>query len=613
MSGSPHSYSEKSSHILDFLIKAKWPLFVMWVILFRLPHILLADNRLDGDGAHFWIVMEYILAGKGFYLLSFGVNHVGMTESFLSLPFIPIVGHSQTAYQLALASIFLFYSIIIYRLTKQFYGQRPAHFSLLLMAIPHPFVNFYSLRAYGGHILSIALALLALHLWALWLARAPAAVENRTTIPGSAGMLRTLRLEFSALAVLRSLGLGCLLGFAVYTSRLSSMSVAALLLAWLVHALWQRRLSLLVYLVLGLIGAGIGMIPWFVGMALQPVEIHYAQKFALSFADVGNKLWVIVKGILPGMLDVVHAPGIEESGFRPDKGARTVLFAWQIIMMAPALLGAGVLVASLIDYLRGKATPTYGILFAAIFCANLGAVLLSSQPITVQHPLVAMLEGDDVLLPISLRYFLPTFMALPPLFALLASGDLRLPPKWVEMLPWARRIPTYAARLYLIGHVIVYSLGYVRGYQPNSTLYHLTGDGGGKQVYSYLKQKNISHCVAHFWVANNLVYYSRLNLTATPLHGWPEAGLVKHPEFEREVLTRRQGIECVIEPKVLAASLRSDDPNARFVRPYEWQGHKLTTDLRIIEHKIIGQWLVLLVREEPGSIARRRSIVQEKE
>ena len=118
--------------------------------------------RLDSDGAHHWIVIDYILTGKSVALHPYGLTHLGITDFIFSIPFSLLLGHTQYSYQLMLHLVFLLLSFSIYKITQFAYGQKASDYSLLLLALPNPILYHFLVRPYGGHLLGSVIVILSL-------------------------------------------------------------------------------------------------------------------------------------------------------------------------------------------------------------------------------------------------------------------------------------------------------------------------------------------------------------------------------------------------------------------------------------------------------------------
>jgi hypothetical protein len=559
-----------------------WPVFAVWVFLFRLPHLLLAPNRFDGDSAHHWLVMEYNLAGAGPYLQPFGSDHMGITEFLLSWIFLPFLGHTPAAYELGLTVAFLIFAAGVYLVTRQHYGNRAACASLLLLALPSPLISFLSVRAYGGHVLSMGMALVA-----LWYA------------------VRTIRGKG---ALWHWVILGILCGLTLYTHRLAAIVLAgSLVYAVLLH--WKREKLVVSIGRAAFLGTGflIGVIPIYLAARLRPMEVGYKVPFVFSLENLQSNIHALVTTMIPVALDAVYMPGIEEGGFRPDKGLRSIISFWQILILLLALPPGWVVIQRLIGVLRGRIAPTYGVFFLAVLGINTLSVLVTSIPMNasqmVSNPLLrALIASNDTTLPMAMRFFLPVAAVVPPLLAALLAGQYATPRLRGKM----RVVKFKAPVLYAAGHFLIYILAYGRGYMPGAPMYTVEGAPGASRITEVLQARGVKRCVANFWVAYPIMLMSKKQITANPVHWIPDLSISRHPEFERQIASNPEGIECIIQnPMLLPPEFRGNPAQIHYATRINGQPVQMT--FSVLHRELISGWDVILVKESPASVSGRLS------
>ncbi len=378
--------------LLETLQQYRWPFFILWTMLFRLPHILGADRRLDGDGAHHWLVMDRIYRGEAFVLHPHGMDHIGLGEFLLAAPFVPRVGHTQFAYQLGLCVVFWLTAWPLFLFARRAYGRAAASWTLLLLALAHPFVQFISLRPYGGHLLCNALGLLVLYLW--W---RRVAMRDTSNTPMASGSRDTLYW----------LGTGALAGIALYTNRLYLILFAAHLGGWSLHALTRRDARCFGALLIFGLGFALGGTPQWLGSYFEPFAPNYPNaSFQPGLENLQANATVFVSTLLPNLLDILNLDVFSEAGFVPPGDVKKLVPVWQLFLVLAAVPVLLRLIPRGIQYLLGRANLTVGVLAVAVIAANTLAILITELPIWG----------------FSARYLLGSVLILVPIYAAFAAG-----------------------------------------------------------------------------------------------------------------------------------------------------------------------------------------------
>lgn len=540
--------------MLDHLRRFKWFYYSAWVVAFRLPHFFRADARLDGDGALHWIVMENILRGEVFALHPYGYDHLGLTEFFLAFLFVPFTGHTQLAYQLALTVVFFATALAAYLVAQTAFSQRAADRVLLLTALPHAFIQFMSVRPFGGHLLCATLGL-----WAIWC---------------------WLKFRESARAPAAMIAVGLLCGLAIYTNRIALMMVAALYGVWLLE-LAVRRGRGAGGICFSLAGLGAGLLPVALGWIWQPYPNIYPNA-RLSFvpARIGENAAIFVRDLLPAIFDVYRFPGLEESGFDPAGSVKSAIDVWQVLIALTAIPPALLFFRSLYRFLMHGERAGYGVLAGAVVAVNAAGILFT----------------DIQLIGFSVRYFLPALLVALPLYGALAAGHY-------PIALW-KLGPVRIARVYLAGHFFIYGLAYAHGYRPGAPIYTAEATPGAARVHVWLAGRGVRRCVGNFWIAYNLDYLSRLRLPASPTRALPATGIVRDPVLEERVIG--QPLECVIQNPLLFSMPGRETADGRKL---ELLWHERTPiALEIRAKRQIEGWVIYLVRESDAAARERQRL-----
>ncbi|MCR9145173.1 MAG: hypothetical protein NXI24_23245 [bacterium] len=570
--------STQAKPLLEFLTRYRWPLFILWVFVFRLPHILGADLRLDGDGAHHWLVMDRIYKGEAFVLHPHGMDHIGLIEFLFATPFVALFGHTQLPYQLGLVFIFLITAWPLFLFARRGYGESAASWVLILMALPHPFVQFISLRPYGGHLLCNALGLLVLYLW--W---------RRVSNPG--GVRPAVQLS-GARDLLYWAGVGALGGVALYTNRLYAIPLAAHLGVWILHAVTREKSARqFVALALFAVGFAIGGLPQWLGGHFEPFAPNYPNAgFNPGLENLESNAAVFASTLLPNLLDIVYFDGFGEAGFVPPGDFKKAVPIWQGLIVLLAIGPLIRLVPRGIAYLRGQGPLTVGVLATAIVVANTLAILITKLPIWG----------------FSARYLLASILILIPIYAAFAAGlyDAPAAPRdasgrlsfqkafaFLNRIPFLDRFAALfrsAPRIYAIGHLLLFIAAYAYGYRPSATIYSKPATAGAQEVSAYLKTNGHDRCLANYWIAYNLIYSSGRKILASPTTQYPGLGPVRDPQIERAILEDPVGLRCVIDHRFTMADGRNAAPGKVWTPVKDGP-----LRMRVSERHTIADWIIL--------------------
>lgn len=582
--------------LFDFFARYRWPLFAFWVLLFRLPHILGADRRLDGDGAHHWLVMDRIYQGEAFVLHPHGMDHIGLVEFLLATPFIPLFGHTQLAYQLGLCLIFFLTAWPLFLFARRAYGQNAASWVLILLALPHPFLQFISLRPYGGHLLCNSLGMLVLYLWWRRVSPGAAAAGSDPSRQANAGDA----LAGGARDVLYWAGVGALAGLALYTNRLYAIPLAAHLGVWVLHALTRRDARWLGALLIFVVGFAVGGTPQWLGGLFEPFPPNYPNAgFQPGLDNLQSNAAVFVSSLLPNLLDAIYFDGFGEAGFVPPGDVKKLVPIWQNFIVLAAIPPLLRLVPRGIDYLRGRGELTVGVLAVAIVTVNTLAILITKLPIWG----------------FSARYLIASILILIPVYAAFAAGLYDAPAVGKNSAPdsaageaptqgnkgavligqatgFAAKIYAWfrgrAARIFAIGHLVIFIAAYAYGYRPGGVIYSGEATAGADEVAAYLQASGHDRCVANYWIAYNVIYSSGRTILASPTELYPGLGPVRDPEIERAVLDAPDGVRCVIDHRFTMAGARNAEPG-KIWRPVADGPLELAVDRR----EVIADWVIL--------------------
>lgn len=526
--------------LLNFTQKYKIIFFLLFTTLLRVPHLIRADYRLDSDGAHHWIVMDYIFSGKFFALHPYGLTHLGITDFLLVYPFTFIFGHTQITYQIMLHLVFLIVSFTIYKLSKISFGNKAADFSLLLLALPNPTIFHFLLRPYGGHVLAITLTLLSLY--TIYLAETTEAKGKYYSISGF------------------------LIGLSYYTSHLAIISIVPVT-AYLALSLWKERK--VTYFLYSFFFILIGLVPSVIGKLIQPFPDNYPNaSFSIKIQNIPNNFEFAVVNIFPALLDIFYLPGLEEGGFFPSKDLRIPMQFLGLLFLGIGIYFLSRQIRKVISNGLGsiRITGNYTLFFFLLLSLNIGAVLVTTNG----------LEG------FGLRFLLPAIIASVPLYAALFSGEINS--NRIEWLPSKLRI----GLIFL--HFLIYILAFGRGYlDKKSAVYTAQATLGIDEIISYLKENNVKYCAADYWMANPIIYETNFKILATPIDSL-SVGPRRNPEIVEKVLNNPKGVECVINNWFTPLQNKAKDPQ-KFIETNLFA-------FRILRSKVIGDSIVYIVERE---------------
>ncbi|MEQ9367261.1 MAG: hypothetical protein RIF32_23725, partial [Leptospirales bacterium] len=526
--------------------------------------------RLDGDGAHHWLIMDRIYRGEAFVLHPHGMDHIGLTEFLFAAPFVAVFGHSQVPYQLGLCLIFFITAWPLFLFARRGYGQSAASWVLILMALPHPFLQFISLRAYGGHLLCNALGMLVLYLW--WRRVAPPAT---TALKGTRDILYWT-------------GAGCLAGVALYTNRLYAIPLAAHLGVWLLHCISRRDLAMTGALAVFAIGFGVGATPQWLGASFEPFAPNYPNAgFNPGLENLQSNATVFVTTLLPNLLDIVYFDGFGEAGFVPPGDFKKIVPVWRGLIALLAIPPILALIPRGLDYLRGRGELTIGVLATAILAVNVAAIMITKLPIWG----------------FSARYLIASILILVPIYAAFAAGLYAAPALSggiTERFAFLRRfsfltrfagILQRAPRVYAIGHLVLFTAAYAYGYRPGAALYTEAATAGAAEVTAYLKASGQDRCLANYWIAYNVIYSSGRTILASPTAHYPGLGPVRDPQIEAEIMSDPRGVTCVIDHRFSIAGARNAEPGKIWAPVPDGP-----LRLRVTERRTIADWVILFGR-----------------
>lgn len=263
-------------------------LLIILHFIFRLPYFIFADKRMVGDETFHWLVLEWNLEGKHFTLRPYGHDYLGITDSLFSIPFVLVLGNIGLALYLGLFLEYIFYSIILLKITDKVFSRKVNKILLILLVLPNPFIMSVSAMYLSGHFIGSVLGITAFYIL----------IRKKTTLFNSFLIFFLIFLSY-------------------YSSKLTILYVPFLVFIWAYKLFYYKKFSLSQIFVVFL-GSSLGLLVLYLASIFTETQpIHNKNALLPGFEFFKENLSQIFEIGIPAMAGLLYKNYAYQFGFYP--------------------------------------------------------------------------------------------------------------------------------------------------------------------------------------------------------------------------------------------------------------------------------------------------------